>query len=105
VVRAASGELDEEARARGSAPLRVGASYLLLRARLLVGRDPCAAIHLPERTVSARHALVVAERGRYRLWNLSRSNGTQVNGAVVEDAWLSDGDEIAVGDVVLVYRG
>ncbi|MCC6528086.1 MAG: protein kinase [Polyangiaceae bacterium] len=104
VVRAASGELDEESRARGSAPLRVGASYLLVRSRLLVGRDPCAAIHLPERTVSARHALVVAERGRYRLWNLSRSNGTQVNGAVVEDAWLSDGDAIAVGDVVLVYR-
>jgi len=67
-----------------------------------VGRGHAADLRLDEPSVSRRHAIL--EGGvKPRILDDRSSNGTFVNGARVQQATLSNGDEIAVGRVVLRY--
>jgi pSer/pThr/pTyr-binding forkhead associated (FHA) protein len=67
-----------------------------------VGRGHSADLRLDEPSVSRRHAIL--EGGaKPRILDDRSSNGTFVNGARVQQAALTDGDEIAVGRVVLRY--
>jgi DNA-binding winged helix-turn-helix (wHTH) protein len=71
----------------------------------VIGRGPDAAINLSSDRVSRRHARIVVEDGRAVLEDLGSKHGTavcdrQVEGPVV----LKQGDLIAVGPVVLVFR-
>jgi len=64
----------------------------------LIGND----LVLNHRAVSRTHAGIKEIKGEYWLFNLSHSNGTVLNGDLVEKAPLSDGDVIQIGPYVLV---
>jgi DNA-binding NtrC family response regulator len=71
---------------------------------LLVGRSPGADLQLVDAKVSREHCRFTAASGVVRLEDLGSQNGTYVNGARLEAPRpLAPGDEIAVGDSLLVF--
>ncbi|HZV75192.1 MAG TPA: FHA domain-containing protein [Conexibacter sp.] len=69
-----------------------------------IGRGFGATLQLEDAGVSRRHAIVMQRRGGVRILDDRSANGTWVNGRRVFEAELHDGDVIALGRVVLVYR-
>jgi pSer/pThr/pTyr-binding forkhead associated (FHA) protein len=68
-----------------------------------IGRSPAADVVLDDSSVSRRHALI-ARRGELTVILDDRSlNGIHVNGERVKEATLTDGDVIAVGQVMLRF--
>jgi len=70
-----------------------------------IGREDSCEIMLDEPSVSARHAQLIHQGGRWRLVNLVSANGIFVNGEKRLTAYLGDGDRIRLGNVNLVFRG
>src|SRR5215813_1450674 len=113
-----------------SGPLK-GTTFALTEEEVLIGRDTSNPICLKELSVSRRHcrierdrsalqdgvekglpqanALVrsgkqpLADAGRFNVVDLESFNGTFVNGLPVKRHVLAHGDQIAVGDVVLLF--
>lgn len=72
---------------------------------LVLGRDEDTDLHLPDRGVSGRHCRLTPDEEGVRLQDLGSKNGTYVNGDRVEEATLKPGDEIALGDAIVVFDG
>jgi signal transduction histidine kinase len=72
-----------------------------------IGRDATNAIHLHDTEISRRHAefRVTLDGGGYRVLDRGSANGVFVNGQPVEDALLRSGDQVQIGQTVLVYTG
>jgi len=67
-----------------------------------IGRDPANNIAIDDRTVSARHAALVYEGGRWWVEDTGSTNGTFVNGARVDGPTpIAAGDVLQVGRVTL----
>ena len=75
-------------------------SVITLRAdRITIGRHPDNTIQIPDRTVSAHHAEIIAENGHYRVHDLGATNGILVNGQVISDFHLSEACKVTFGSV------
>ncbi|HEY1450911.1 MAG TPA: FHA domain-containing protein [Solirubrobacteraceae bacterium] len=68
-----------------------------------IGRGLSADLHLDEKSVSRRHAMLVERPTGPRLLDDRSSNGTFVNGRRIVQADLHNGDVILLGRVVLRY--
>ncbi|MGF2944807.1 FHA domain-containing protein [Mycobacterium sp. Lab-001] len=95
---------------RGSALLVVkrgpnaGAQFRLEAPAVTVGRHPTSDIYLDDITVSRRHAEVRRDdAGAFHVVDLGSLNSTYLNREPVDSAVLSDGDELQVGNVRLVF--
>ncbi len=74
--------------------------WVLSRAEVLVGRDPAAPVHLPDRQVSRRHARIFRQGDAMYIEDLGSKNGTFVNGEPLkpgEARRLADGDVLSIG--------
>ncbi len=84
-----------------------GTAYELVEDATKIGRDPGNAVQIPSETISRTHAEIVRRgEGEAETWtvrDLQSKNGVLVNGARVESAVLSSGDEIRLGDAVLNF--
>jgi len=79
--------------------------FPLQAGRNVIGRDGTRCqIVLDDPTVSAEHAAIVFEHGRFVLYDLASTNGTFLNGQRVQRQMLYDGDEIRLGNAVLVFK-
>lgn len=80
----------------------VGAAYALpADTHALAGRSPDMDIFLDDTFVSAKHALFEVTSEGLLVEDLRSTNGTQVNGALIEEPTLVEvGDRVAVGDTV-----
>src|SRR3954462_3787920 len=68
-----------------------------------IGREAGVALVLADGKASRRHAaLRVLPDGRATLYDLGSSNGTFVNGQRVQSVLLQGGEQIQIGDTVLV---
>lgn len=75
-----------------------------LDGKLLIGRESSADLSLNDPAVSRRHALLAAKAGGWSVIDLQTRNGTYLNGERIEGVTpLHDGDELALGSVVLRY--
>ena len=63
-----------------------------------IGRSAECAVRLADTSVSRRHAEVRAAGDGWAIVDLGSTNGTKVNGAVITERKLKDGDTISVGD-------
>jgi pSer/pThr/pTyr-binding forkhead associated (FHA) protein len=68
-----------------------------------IGRGLSADLHLDEKSVSRRHAMLVHRPTGPRLLDDRSSNGTFVNGRRIVQADLHNGDVLILGRVVLRY--
>ncbi|MBX6316368.1 MAG: FHA domain-containing protein, partial [Isosphaeraceae bacterium] len=74
----------------------------LQRPVLLIGRHPECDIRLDLPQVSRRHCLIALAYDRLIIRDLGSRNGVRVNGRLVGEARLREGDEIAIAQ--LLYR-
>jgi signal transduction histidine kinase len=80
-----------------------GKQFDLGAARLGAGREASNAIRLVDTEVSRRHAELRQVEGGYALADLGSANGTFVNGQSIKEARLQSGDQIQIGQSILVY--
>lgn len=78
--------------------------WVLTKPETRIGRAPDCDIILEDRTVSRVHAVVVSKPDRIFVEDLNSMNGTYINNEAVKRGHIEDGDEVAFGNVVLVFR-
>jgi hypothetical protein len=69
-----------------------------------IGRATECEVRLADTSVSRRHAEVRATADGWAVADLGSTNGTKVNGAVITERKLKDGDTISVGDSHLRFE-
>jgi pSer/pThr/pTyr-binding forkhead associated (FHA) protein len=82
---------------------RSGESFQLRGGKTTIGRSPDCDIFLDDVTVSRRHAVVTEAGGRFVIEDLGSLNGTFLNRHRIEQAPLSDDDELQIGKYRLVF--
>jgi Nif-specific regulatory protein len=87
-----------------SGPLK-GKLFPLTSDEVSIGRDPSNEISLLDSLVSRRHCLIRKEANGFRLVDLESRNNTFVSGVPVMDRVLAHGDQIRVGNSILVFQG
>ena len=81
-----------------------GKHFELTGDMLVAGRDAGNRIRLHDTEASRRHAEFTSTKdGGYRLRDLGSANGTFVNNQSVRDVLLRAGDQIQIGQSILVY--
>ncbi|MEZ4302645.1 MAG: sigma 54-interacting transcriptional regulator [Polyangiaceae bacterium] len=76
-----------------------------LRPGMTVGRHESADIVLPDTKVSRRHAVFELDAGTFRVRDLGSTHGITHNARPVEQASLTPGDEVQIGESVLTFLG
>ena len=87
-----------------SGPLK-GKVFLLNKDEVAIGRDPSNEISLLDSLVSRRHCLIRREADEFRLVDLDSRNNTFVSGVPVRERVLVQGDQVRVGNSILVFQG
>ena len=80
-----------------------GSRFLLDVDVTTAGRHPNAEIFLDDVTVSRKHAEFKRDATGFAVTDLASLNGTYLNGARVDSAKLTDGDEVQVGKFKLTF--
>ncbi len=71
---------------------------------IVIGRDPDCDFPINEYVTSRRHAKVIKRWGGISIRDLESKNGTFLNNRRVVEEYLHDGDRIALGTIVLMFR-
>ena len=87
-----------------SGPLK-GKLFLLTKDEVSIGRDPSNEISLLDSLVSRRHCVIRKEAGAFVVQDLESRNNTFVSGVPVKERTLTPGDQIRVGNSVLIFQG
>ena len=69
-----------------------------------IGRLAECDVVIADPGASRRHARIRFQDDAYLLTDLGSTNGTQVNGELVQEHSLADGDRITIGETVLEFR-
>lgn len=80
-----------------------GARFLLDADEVPSGRHPRSEIFLDDVTVSRKHAVFVKDGDGYAVRDVGSLNGTYVNRQRIDEAPLTQGDEVQIGKFRLVY--
>jgi hypothetical protein len=80
-----------------------GSKFMLDADVTRAGRHPDSDIFLDDITVSRRHAEIVRAGDSYILRDVGSLNGTYLNRERIEEAKLSNGDELQIGKFKLVF--
>jgi Nif-specific regulatory protein len=83
-------------------PLK-GATFELNGDETSVGRDVSNHVRLIDPSVSRRHSLIRRDGESFKIADLESFNGTFVNGVPVSERTLSHGDQLAVGNILLIF--
>ncbi len=77
---------------------------LAVERRIRIGRQSDNDLVVVDPGVSRHHAEVINSSGTCSLRDLGSTNGTYVNGSVVHEHVLRDGDQISLGSTVVEFR-
>ena len=80
-----------------------GSKFMLDADVTRAGRHPNSDIFLDDITVSRRHAEIVRSGDGFVLRDVGSLNGTYLNRERIEEAKLSNGDELQIGKFKLVF--
>lgn len=86
-------------------------AYLIVNSRIFpldqeevtIGRGLRNQLVLNDSSVSRNHARVFLDESRFVLQDLGSTNGTTVNGELIEKHLLQSGDIISIGEVTTLY--
>jgi hypothetical protein len=85
-------------------PVSLEAPFRIAR-NITIGRHPDSDLHLDHATVSRKHARILLQDLVFTIEDLGSGNGTHLNGLpVIAATPLTNGDEIKMGEVILVFR-
>lgn len=77
---------------------------MITRASMVIGRADTD-INLDDPSVSRRHAIIEIFDAQFaKLKDLASTNGTRLNGKMIEEEKLQSGDKLQVGDCEFEYR-
>jgi pSer/pThr/pTyr-binding forkhead associated (FHA) protein len=82
---------------------RSGEVFGLQEGTTTIGRSPDCDVFLDDVTVSRRHAVVSGKSGSFTIEDLGSLNGTFLNRHRIEQAPLTDDDEVQIGKYRLVF--
>lgn len=80
-----------------------GMEYPITLAYTVIGRDKTAGIMVKDALVSRQHAAVIYDNGEFQLKDLGSTNGTLMNGVVIELSMLRHRDKFRIGDTILQF--
>lgn len=83
----------------GSAPV-----VLLQKPVLLIGRHPECDVRFDLPSISRRHCCLALAYDRVTIRDLGSRNGVYVNGELLDEARLHNGDEIAIGPLLFRFE-
>ena len=87
-----------------SGPLK-GKLFPLTGDEISIGRDPSNEVSLLDSLVSRRHCVIRKEANGFRLQDLESRNNTFVSGVPIRERVLVHGDQIRVGNSILIFQG
>jgi len=79
-------------------------TYTINKIPFKIGRDQKNDLVLESKIVSRGHAQIVTAKEGLAIVDLDSHNGTFVNGTRIKEAPLQDGDEILIGEILLLYQ-
>ena len=82
----------------------LGTRYPLGADDLRIGRAASADVRLTGHQAAWEHCVVRCRDGRYQIADHRSGAGTYVNGMRTTEHWLEPGDQVSIGETVLVYR-
>lgn len=82
---------------------QVNNHFILSKTETVVGRDKRCDIALRDSEVSARHCGIVVFESVAVLKDLGSTNGTVLNGYLIKEDLLKDGDKIQLGGITLQF--
>src|SRR5947209_3579893 len=82
----------------------VGERFALGAQELRIGRSPEADIQLAEKGAAWDHCAIRAHDGGFQVVDRHTGAGTYLNGMRIREERLEHGDQIAIGETVLVYQ-
>lgn len=80
-----------------------GVTHPLPSGELSIGRDPSNRLWIPDPVLSRQHCVISHDGDQFLIRDLGSRNGTIVNGLTVQELRLQQGDQISIGDSVLVF--
>ena len=81
----------------------IGEKFLINKEESFIGRSPESDVLLDDITVSRKHVILKMEEKTCRLIDTGSLNGSYLNGNIVEEAVLQDGDRLQVGKYIFLY--
>jgi hypothetical protein len=79
-------------------------TYPLIKEETFLGRHDSNDIHVPEQTVTGRHAVIRLKSGKVSIEDLGSTNGTFVNGERIRAKEINAGDRIRVGQIEITVK-
>lgn len=79
-------------------------SFRLESGPISIGRSPDNDVTLDDRRVSRHHADLVQSEGRWVVHDLGSTNGTALNGRLIRQGPLRDGDRLSFGGFEVIFQ-
>jgi Nif-specific regulatory protein len=80
-----------------------GATLSVSDRNVSIGRESSNDLWIADQALSRKHCMLIGLDGQFTIRDLKSRNGTLVNGMPVEEQLLRHGDQISIGDSVLVF--
>jgi len=81
----------------------IGDEFFIEKDEFIIGRSPESDVFLDDITVSRKQKKKKKDGVYYRLIDSGSLNGSYLNGNIVEEAILSNGDRIQIGKYIFLY--
>lgn len=81
-----------------------GESFILGEGIFTIGRDPKCDIFLSNMTVSRHNATIVIEGDQAKIIDAGSTNGTWVDGRIVDEAPLEPGTHVQIGNFNMMFK-
>src|SRR6185369_11575284 len=82
----------------------LGTRFPLADREVSIGRAASAGIRLSEPGIAPEHCVIRPSPAGHRLTDRRSPSGTYVNGMRVTEQDLAPGDQVAIGEIILLYR-
>lgn len=81
----------------------VGEKFFIDKEESFIGRSPESDVLLDDITVSRKHVIILKDQDGCRMKDAGSLNGSYLNGNIVEEAILNDGDRLQIGKYIFLF--
>jgi len=81
----------------------IGDKFFIDKEESFIGRSPESDVLLDDITVSRKHVIIQKDEKNCRIIDTGSLNGSYLNGNIVEEAVLQDGDRLQIGKYIFLY--